>query len=76
MSSCEKGTSVVREGDGERLGSISPCPEDTDPGGSSGSGGPNWSDEFKKRRHAFENAVENEDGGVFEYAEQAARSRK
>lgn len=76
MSSCEKRTSAVRE-EGGRLGSTSPCPEGTDPGGSSGgSGGPNWSAEFKQRRQAFENAVENEDGGMFEYADQAVRNRK
>ena len=44
--------------------------------GTSAGSGPAWSSaEFKKRRHAFENAVENEDGAPFEF-DQATRSRK
>jgi hypothetical protein len=85
MSSCVKPTSEVVEVSVEGLASDSPGPSGPtgDPlgagggsGPSGGSGGPNWSDEFKKRRHAFENAVENEDGAMFEFADQAASTRK
>lgn len=87
MSSCEHSTTENSEGESleasDRLASGSPCPTgdsqgpDSGGGGSAGgSGGPTWSAEFKKRRHAFENAVENEDGGMFEFADQATRSSK
>lgn len=77
MSTCEKPTSAVGEEAGEGLHPDSPGPtgdtEGTDGGSGGSSGAPSWSAEFKKLRHAFENVVENEDGGMFEFPDQSKK---